>query len=101
MTFRTFLTLNIYDLALSNHNSPPQGACIARQIFNKIEPSSRLAILAFGRIFRYGSLMESMEHSTHAKPRRCFGRSRVNDTRYAGIVEYGTICNPFTVFRFY
>ncbi|KAL8794065.1 MAG: hypothetical protein Q9195_003365 [Heterodermia aff. obscurata] len=83
-------TLNVYDLAFINQNliTYSYTPLFAQRIFNMIEPSSRLAILTFGLIVRQRNWMERREHPV---PRQCFGRSKVNDSRYTGMIKYTAI----------
>lgn len=55
----------------------------ANKILNGINPSSQIALLAFGKRYRYGDWMERQENPVRFCPLRQCSRSKVNGLRQA------------------
>lgn len=73
---------------------------IAQQVFNGIDPSSRLTILAFGKNIQYGDRMQRQEDVAERSQHQCFGRTKVTDPRLTSVSPFAAVSLKFSQVKY-
>lgn len=77
----------------------PNWALLAHKIFNLIGSTPRITLLAFGKTFHYGGLLERQE-DVDRESHQCFLRSKTNDLRLIGLGQAVAVPVEFSQIKY-
>ena len=74
-------------------------ALFAHKVFNRIGPTPKITLLAYGKTFHYGGLLER-EEDTNRGSHQCFLRSKTNDPRLIGLGQAVAVPVEFSQIKY-
>ncbi|KAG6995682.1 hypothetical protein G7Y79_00043g079660 [Physcia stellaris] len=92
-------SLNLFDVDGMEEEFNSNLALLAHKIFNLIGPTPRIRLLAFGKTFHYGGLLERQE-DIDRESHQCFLRSKTNDPLLIGLGQAVAVPVEFSQIKY-